>query len=66
MQIFLNRTAIEVAAPLTVADLLRQQKMPEQGIAVAVDNKVVPKTDWEQTLLQDQCSVTVIRAVCGG
>ena len=66
MKIFMNRQAIEVEAPVTLAELLRQQQLPAQGIAVALDNKVVPKTEWESTLLQDQCSVTVIRAVCGG
>lgn len=66
MKLFLNRQEIEVEAPVTLADLLRRQQLPAQGIAVAIDNKVVPKADWEQTLLQDQCSITVIRAVCGG
>ena len=66
MKLFLKRQEIEVEAPVTLADLLRRQQLPAQGIAVAFDNKVVPKADWEQTLLQDRCSITVIRAVCGG
>lgn len=66
MKIFLNRTAVEVEAPVTLAELLRQQGIPAQGIAVAIDNKVVPRSAWETTVLEEQCSVIVIRAVCGG
>lgn len=66
MTIFLNRTAVEVESPVTLAELLRQQGIPARGIAVAIDNKVVRKDAWESTTLEEGCNITVIRAVCGG
>ena len=36
------------------------------GIAVAIANKVVPRSEWPTTRLQAGTKITVIRAVCGG
>lgn len=46
--------------------VLRRMQFPESGIAVAIDNKVVPRTLWDTTLLSADSRITVIRAVCGG
>jgi sulfur carrier protein len=37
-----------------------------KGIAVAVNNQVIPKTDWGNTILQDKDSVLIITATQGG
>lgn len=66
MTITVNQREIETAGPVTVAELLRQQEFPSQGVAVAVDNRLVPRTEWERRELSDGAKVTVIRAVCGG
>ncbi len=51
---------------LTVARLLNEIQSQTAGIAVAVNNKVVRKVDWESTTLTDGDHITVITAVCGG
>ena len=51
---------------LTVSILLNEIQSPTAGVAVAVNNKVVRKVDWESTLLADGDHITVITAVCGG
>ena len=37
-----------------------------KGIAVAVNNQVIPKADWGNTILQDKDSVLIITATQGG
>lgn len=67
MNIFFNNNEITLDAKrATVADLLRHTAMPLSGIAVAVNNKVVRKTDWETAVINPGDNVTVITAVCGG
>lgn len=51
---------------LTVAGLLQLKQLPAVGVAVAVNNKVVRKAEWDTFALNDGDSVTVITAVCGG
>ena len=61
MEVFINHSPVETDAATTLAELLMQE-----GIAVAIDNKVVPRSEWPTTRLQAGTKITVIRAVCGG
>ena len=66
MKIQINHSTVEVVTGATVADALTAQSMDADGIAVAVDNKVVPRAKWSETVLNENARLTVIRAVCGG
>lgn len=66
MKVFLNRTELALDESATLGELLAREGIPDKGIAVAVDNKVVPKTAWSTLRLHDGAAITVIRAVCGG
>lgn len=67
MKIYLNHEPIEVpGSEQTLQTLLEREGMTKPGIAVAVDNKVVPRKDWAQTTLRDNMRLTIIHAVCGG
>lgn len=66
MKIVLNNKAVEVKDQAVVYDLLQEHFMPQAGIAVAVNNKVVTKSLWESYTLQEGDKVAVIQAACGG
>ena len=66
MKIFINHSPLEIDGNPTVADLLVHQNLSGTGIAVAIDNKVVPRLLWNETYLSDGDRITVITAVCGG
>lgn len=66
MTVFINHSQTELEAQATVADALTQAGMAGDGIAVALDNKVVPRDKWNSTQLYENAKLTVIRAVCGG
>lgn len=65
MQIQVNGEVQETAAT-TVAQLLREMQLPQQGIAVAVNEAVVRRHDHETHQLQPGDQVEIIRAVQGG
>lgn len=51
---------------ITLRQLLEQEGFTGIGQAVAVNNRVVPRTDWDDMPLTEGMKLTVIRAVCGG
>ena len=66
MEVFINRRSVETEESTTLAELLAREGLPREGIAVAVNNKVVPHSEWPTASLQEGAKITVIRAVCGG
>jgi sulfur carrier protein len=66
IRIVLNGEPRELAPETTVAALVRDLGLPADGIAVAVDRDVVPRSAHERTALRDGARVEVIRAVGGG
>ena len=68
MKIRVNGEETEVRLNLNVYDLLVALELDpvQSGIAVAVDREVIPKTEWQATVLQENSDVEIIRAVQGG
>ena len=65
MNIKLNGEDKEVAAH-TVAELLGELEAPAQGVAVALNGRVVRRAELPTTQLQEDDEVEIIRAVQGG
>ncbi len=65
MIINVNSERVEVDDQTTVAALLQSLGYPDRGIAVAVDQAVVPRSRWA-TALSDGASIEVVTAVQGG
>lgn len=66
MKIQVNNKEMEVVSPLTLDRLIRSLDLPAKGIAVAVNNRMIPRTGWENYALHENDSVVAIRAACGG
>lgn len=49
-----------------IADLAVELELPSNGIAIAVDNKMVKRSEWENTTLEENTKVLIIKAACGG
>lgn len=66
MKIFINHTPTDIPVGMTLAQLMEREGLSLQGIAVAVENKVIRRGDWGGFVLADGMNITVIKAVCGG
>lgn len=66
MKIVINHTEVEIDGTPTLAEVLMHQNLAGDGVAVAIDNKVVPRAQWADTIVADGARLTVITAVCGG
>lgn len=65
MKVLVNNKETELNGS-TVADLVRELALPEKGVAIALQNRIVPRTQWEQQSLQEGDSLVIIKAACGG
>lgn len=53
--------------PSSLGDLLLSENLIKgNGIAVALNNKVVPKDNWNSTLLNSNDTILIITATQGG
>lgn len=65
MNIKINNKETEVKAT-SLQELATEIALPEKGVAVAVNNRMVTRTDWNHTAINDGDNIVVIKAVCGG
>ena len=66
MNIKVNNKSLDCPVTSTLAQLSEQLQWPEKGIAVAVNNRMVPRTEWAQFVIKENDSLVVIKAACGG
>lgn len=68
MQLKINGTTQEPAleSPTLSALLASMQLSAVRGIAVAVNDRVIPRSQWENVILVENDRVEVIRATQGG
>lgn len=67
MTIFFNNTPISVEQDATIEKILQAKGLRKpEGIAVALNSKVVSKEEWSKTTLQPNDMLLIIGAYYGG
>jgi sulfur carrier protein len=67
MEITLNNTPYKVTEHTTLYDIVYSQLGDKQnGVAVAVNDTVIPKTTWENYMVQSNDNILIIKATQGG
>jgi sulfur carrier protein len=68
MELRVNGNTTRVGDGMSLAELLAHVHIDTDatGVAVAVNDSVVPRRDWDSTSLRDGDDVEVIHAVQGG
>ncbi|MBO5182611.1 MAG: sulfur carrier protein ThiS [Paraprevotella sp.] len=65
MKILVNNKEKESKAQ-TLTLLIEELGLPSVGLAVAVNNRMVPRTQWDTYALAEGMSIVIIKAACGG
>ena len=65
MKIKVNNKEVETGA-CHLLKLSQELELPPTGIAVAVNNRMIPRTEWEHFVLRKHDELVIIKAVCGG
>ena len=67
MNIYINSKLHEVPGAASIAAALDSLTLVSQkGIAIAINNNVVPRGEWETYVLSEEDKVTLIKATQGG
>jgi sulfur carrier protein len=67
MEISINSKTIELPDNAGILEALQNVQINNSnGIAIAVNNQVVPRSDWTDLKLKDGDKITLIRATQGG
>lgn len=65
MKVQVNNKEVETPST-TLLQLAQELKLPVQGVAMAVNNRMIPRTQWEKFSLKENDSLVIIKAACGG
>lgn len=65
MKVFVNEKEFLTSATNLVS-LSNEMQLPDKGVAVAVDRKIIPRSEWNSFVLTDNMQITIIKAACGG
>lgn len=65
MEITINNKTVDTQAN-NLNDLAIELALPQKGVAVAVDNKMIPRNEWDSFMLKEGAKVIIIKAACGG
>lgn len=65
MKVAINNKEVETNST-TLSQLVDELSLPMQGIAIAVNNRMVSRTEWTNYALNEGVSIVIIKAACGG
>ena len=66
MQIRLNGELLQLDASCSLEALLSAQNQLKAGVAVALNQQVIPRSQWSNTFLSEHDDVDLFRAIAGG
>lgn len=66
MKLFVNSKETDLPENSHLRELANLLQLPEKGVAVAVNNKMVFRNEWENHMLKENDRITIIKAACGG
>ena len=64
--ISINEQPEQVAQSSSLADIIQALSLPELGCVFAINNAVVPRTQWQQTVVNEGDTISLFQAIAGG
>ncbi|EML1938066.1 sulfur carrier protein ThiS [Providencia vermicola] len=66
MRLIINDQPMEFEAPLTVSQLLTAIERSTVGTALAINQIIIPRHQWDSHHLNDQDNILLFQAIAGG
>ncbi len=66
MRILFNDEPVACDDAITVATLLESMNLHQPGAALAVNQTIIPREQWQQHRLQEGDSLLLFQAIAGG
>lgn len=61
-----NDENTDCQAGMSVADLLKKQGMESAMVAVWMDDRIIPRSQYEETLIHGDASIQIVLIASGG
>nr|WP_285408222.1 MULTISPECIES: sulfur carrier protein ThiS [unclassified Vibrio] len=62
----INEQQQQVASQSNLQQVIVQFELPEMGCVFAINNSVVPRSEWASTVLCEGDSISLFQAIAGG
>lgn len=62
----MNQQKLEVVENISLQQFLENSRTPSSGVAVAINEHIIPKSEWPSHQLKNNDQLLVIQAVQGG
>ncbi len=62
----MNDQSMTCQAASTLSSLLVVLNMPLKGIAIAINDQIIPQSKWETHVLNDEDTIAIFTAIAGG
>lgn len=66
IQVVINEQAHTVPRNSSLAQIIEQLSLPEMGCVFAINNNVVPRSEWSSTHINDGDAISLFQAIAGG
>ena len=66
MQVWFNDEPLQCAEATSVAALLTQLEQHQPGVALALNQHILPRDRWEDHLLQEGDRILLFQVIAGG
>ncbi|MFI3274115.1 sulfur carrier protein ThiS [Vibrio sp.] len=64
--ISINEQPEQVAQSSSLSDIIQALSLPDLGCVFAINNAVVPRSLWQQTIVNEGDSISLFQAIAGG
>ncbi|MFA0381848.1 sulfur carrier protein ThiS [Vibrio sp. 10N.222.54.A3] len=64
--ISINEQPEQVAQSSSLADIIQALSLPDQGCVFAINNAVVPRSQWQQRVVNEGDAISLFQAIAGG
>ncbi len=65
MNIIVNNQSHNIKSQ-SLTEMIEELSIETKGVAIALNNKVIPRAQWSETSLSDADNVVIVSAVFGG
>lgn len=66
MQLQVNGESHRFSRALTLTELLDSLNIASEGVAIAINQQVIPRSDWTSTTPQAADQVDIFQSIAGG
>lgn len=66
MNITVNDERYSLDMPVTISQLLIELKQPSMGVALAINNIIIPRENWNTQMINEGDTILLFQAIAGG